>query len=204
MLGVTSIITQMSKRISSYFVLNNIIKEEDREVYDYSLELLLSTVLNFLAVITIAVFTGKILEGTLFVLGFVPLRALAGGYHADTHFRCLLILLFNFSLFLLIVFFIPGKLLFLATLFLTFVSVLLVFFLSPVEDSNRPFSEQERKTLKRKSRISIIGYSVAVLCLILIFSNKILGFSLAFGIFSVSVSLIASVIKNKIKKGINA
>ena len=173
-------------------------------MYEYSLELLLSTVLNFLAVIVIAVLTGKILEGTLFILGFVPLRALAGGYHADTHFRCLLILLINFSLFLLIAYFIPAKFIFAVTISMIILSIFLVFFLSPVEDSNRPFSEQERKTLKRKSRTSISVYSAAVFCLIILFSNKIFGFSLAFGFFSVSVSLIASVIKSKVKTGINA
>jgi len=191
----------MSKKISSFFISNNIIKEEDKEVYEYSLELLLSTILNFAAVIIIAIFTGKILEATLFVLGFVPLRALAGGYHADTHFRCFLILLFTYSVFLVIIFFIPAKLVFATAIIIMLISILLIFILAPVENSNRPFSEKERKTLKKKSRIGILVYAAIVLCLTLLFSNKIFGFSLAFGIFSVSFSMLASVIKDKILKG---
>jgi len=190
----------MSKKISSFFISNNIIKEEDKEVYEYSLELLLSTVLNFAAVIIIAIFTRKILEATLFVLGFVPLRAMAGGYHADTHFRCFLILIFTYSVFLLTVFFIPVKFILATTAVLVLISISLIFILSPMEDSNKPLSEEETKKFRRKSRIGILVYSLIVLGLSLLFKNKIFGFSLAFGIFSVSFSLFASVIKNAIKK----
>lgn len=204
MLGVISIITRLSKKIASIFILHGIIQEEDKEVYEYSFELLLSTILNSVAIIVIAILTKRILEATLFVIGFVPLRALAGGYHADTHFRCLLILLFTFSLFLLTLVFLPVKFFFVITIMMILISILLVFILSPVEDSNRPFSEHEKISLKRKSRASILVYTVIVFGLSFLFSNKIFGFSLAFGIFSVSVSLLASVIKNKIKKCINA
>jgi accessory gene regulator B len=195
----------MSKKIASFFISNKIIKEEDKEVYEYCLELLLSTVLNFAAIIIIAIFTRKILEAALFVSGFVPLRAQAGGYHATNHFRCFLILLFTYSIFLLAVFFIPVKFILATTIILVLVSILLIYILSPVEDSNKPFSEEETKKFKRKSRISILVYALAVLGLSLLFSNKIFGFSLAFGIFSVSFSLLASVIRNKISKtGTNA
>lgn len=204
MLGVTSIITRLSKKIASIFVLNSIIKKEDKEVYEYSFELLLSTILNLVAIIVIAILTKRILEATFFVLGFIPLRALAGGYHADTHFRCLLILLFIFSLFLLSLVFLPGKFFLVTTVFMIIVSTLLVFILSPVENSNRPFSEHEKISLKSKSRTSILVYSVIVLGLSFLLTNKIFGFSLAFGVFSVSVSLLASVIKNRVKKGVNA
>ncbi|MEI6579834.1 MAG: accessory gene regulator B family protein [Eubacteriales bacterium] len=193
----------MSKKISSFFISNNIIKEEDKEVYEYSLEILLSTLLNFAAVIILAIFTGKILEATLFVLGFIPLRALAGGYHASNHFRCFLILLFTYSMFLLTVFFIPVKVILAATIFLILSSILLIFILSPVEDSNKPLSKEETRKFKRKSRISILVYSLTVLGLSLLLSNKIFGYSLAFGIFSVSLSLLASVIRNKIANNVN-
>lgn len=190
----------MSKKISSFFIINEIIKEEDREVYEYSLELLLSTLLNFAAVIIIAVFARRILEAALFVFGFVPLRTIAGGYHAKNHFRCFMILLFTYSLFLLTVFLIPVNFILAATTILTISSILLIFLFSPVEDSNKPLSTSETKKFKRKSRISILCYMILVLGLSLPVSNKIFGYSLAFGMFSVSFSLLASVIRNKYHK----
>ena len=200
MLGVTSIITQMSKRISSFFILNKIIKEEDKEVYEYSLELLLSSLFNLGAVILIALFTRRVLEAALFVLGFVPLRSFAGGYHASTHFRCFLILLFTFSLFILVTYFIPNNFIVPLTIVFTFSSILLVFFLSPVEDSNKPFSDQEAKKFKKKSRLGILVYSLVTLFISSLFANKIFGLSLVCGVFSVSFSLLASAVRNKIVK----
>lgn len=191
-------IAQMSKKIALFFISNRIINEEDKEVYEYSLELLLSAVLNFAAVIILAVCTGKILEASLFVLGFVPLRALAGGYHAKNHFRCFIILIFTYSLFLLSVFYLPAKIISAATGLLSVLSILLVFVLSPVEDSNKPLSAEETEKFKRKSRISVLAYALLILGLSALFASKMFGFSLAFGIFSVSLSLLASVIRNKI------
>jgi accessory gene regulator B len=188
----------LSKRISSLFISNQIIQEEDKEVYEYSFELLLSTLFNLVVVIAIAIVTRRVLEALLFVLGFVPLRSFAGGYHASTHFRCFLILLFTYSLFILTTFFLMTKLVLPITIVLTLSSVLLIFVLSPVEDSNKPFSEEETVKFKRKSRIGILIYSLAILGLLLLLNNKIFGLSLAFGVFSVSLSLLASVIRNKI------
>ena len=167
-------------------------------MYEYSLELLLSTLFNLSVVILIAIFTRRILGATLFVLGFVPLRSFAGGYHASTHFRCFLILLFTYSLFILTTYFIPNNFIVPLTFILTSSSVLLVFFLSPVEDSNKPFSDEEARRFKRKSRLGILVYSLAILIFSLLFTNKIFGLSLVCGVFSVSLSLLASVIRNKI------
>jgi hypothetical protein len=42
-------IARLSKSVSSFFILQGIISVEDREVYEYSFEILISTLLSFLA-----------------------------------------------------------------------------------------------------------------------------------------------------------
>jgi accessory gene regulator B len=187
-------ITQMSKRISSFFIINNIVKDDDREVYEYSFEILISTILNFLAVIVIAIITKRIVETMIYLLGFIPLRTIAGGYHAKTHFRCFMILMATYMSFLLIVRFVPVNWMDWITIVSAFLSFVLIFWLSPVEDSNKPLSEKEKNTFRIKSRICITAYSMISILLLLVLPNPIYGVSLSLGIVSVSFSQLAKVV----------
>ena len=69
----------MSKKVSSFFIVRGIIQEDDREVYVYCFEILLSTLLSFIALAILSLISGTFLETLLFLLGFVPLRLVAGG-----------------------------------------------------------------------------------------------------------------------------
>ena len=191
-------ITLMSKKLSSFFAANGIIKQEDTEVYEYSLEILFSTVLNFIAVAVIAVFAQKSLLTLFYLLGFIPLRLIAGGYHADTHFRCFLVLIGTYSVFLFMVTFIPSLFVMPAAITAVIVSVILILVLAPVEDKNKPVSAEDKKKFKLKSRIAVFVYSAVILLLLFLLPGSRIAFSLSLGILSVALSLLATKIKNRI------
>ena len=193
-------IARLAKNISSFFVTNNIIKSEDKEVYDYSLEIMLSTILNGLVVLLIAILTRSFLLSIVYLVGFLPLRGMAGGYHAKTHFRCMLVLLFTYSAFLLVIKFIPQNAVVYSLAVSVLLSFLLIFILAPVEDKNKPLSEKEVKKLKKKSRVAVAVYTVAIVVIFLLLPNKLYALALSLGVLSVALSLFASVIKNKITK----
>ena len=188
----------MSKKLSSFFAANGIIKQEDTEVYEYSLEILFSTVLNFIAVAVIAVFAQKSLLTLFYLLGFIPLRLIAGGYHADTHFRCFLVLIGTYSVFLFMVTFIPSLFVMPAAITAVIVSVILILVLAPVEDKNKPVSAEDKKKFKLKSRIAVFVYSAVILLLLFLLPGSRIAFSLSLGILSVALSLLATKIKNRI------
>lgn len=198
-------ITRMSKKLSSFFAANSIIKAEDKEVYEYSLEILFSTILNFVAVIIIALVSRKSLLTVFYLLGFIPLRLIAGGYHADTHFRCFLVLLGTYSAFLVIVTFLPDSFVWISTAAAVIITAIFIFLLAPVEDKNKPVSVEAKKSFKLKSRITVFVYSaITVLLLFLLPGNRI-AFALALGTVSVALSLLATKVKNRIlNNAINA
>ena len=93
--------------------LNNVIFDKgtyefERDVYEYCFEVLLSTFLNLLAIIILAVATGLYLETLCFTISFMTLRGTAGGYHAKTHWGCFLILMLVYAIFAITLFFIPN------------------------------------------------------------------------------------------------
>ena len=193
--GGDPLIARMSRNISSFFVSKGIISEDDKDVYIYSFEILLSTVVNFFALVLISIITHTIPETALYILGFVPLRQIAGGYHAKNHFRCFWILMFSYSIFLTLVYFLPMDFVFITIFVSGILSVVLVFVFAPSEDINKPFSNEETIRFKRKSRFIIMAYIVLISLLAVFITNKIFAFSLASGVLTVSISLLANFIK---------
>jgi len=189
----------MARNVSSFFVAHGIIQEADWEVYVYSFEILFSTAVSFLAVTILAIVSRTLAFTLLYMTGFVPLRILAGGYHAKNHFRCFLVLLAVYSAFLLLINSMPTDVIAQTTIMLILLSlsVLSVFRFAPSEDRNKPLSTEESVRFKKRSRLAIVCYSVLVGLQIVFVSNKIFAFALTLGVFTVAVSLLANFIKNE-------
>jgi len=187
----------LSERLSSFFVRSQIIQKEDKEVYSYSVEVLLATVLNFAVLYLIAFFTSRVWETTMFIAGFIPLRSLAGGYHAKTHLRCLAVLLLAYGGFLGLSYLASPEQYIFFNLSCTAGSMICVWLLSPVEDKNKPLNQHEKKFFKRRSRVAILVYAGVIFVGTLLFSDKIEFSCIAFGILAVSLSLAAAYFKNK-------
>jgi len=187
----------MSRKISSFFITRGIISEDDMDVYAYSFEILISTLQSFLTLAALAFISRTSLETVLFLLGFIPLRMVAGGYHAKNHFRCFLILLFTYMVFLILMYVIPTGAIIPTIISCCSLSVLLVFFLAPSEDENKPLTPEETILFKKKSTIAIVCYA-AVNSIFAVFSaHKRFAFALSLGVLTVALSLFANHIKCK-------
>ena len=193
-------LTKCSKKMTSFFILKNSISEGERDVYDYCFEIFLSTIANLAAIIIIAIATGTYLETLSFIMSFMVLRACAGGYHADTHFRCFLILMFVYGMFLILLAFVSVSALVIISLLSIIISNILAIFIAPVEHFNNQMSKIKRGKLRIKSLCLVVGISIVTFVL-LYFKFSILGFSLVYGITAVLVSCLLGMIKNKLKKG---
>ena len=190
-------ISRMSRNISSFFIAHGIIPENEKEVYSYSFEILFSTIINFLALLIISIISHTFLETMLYILGFVPLRQITGGYHAKNHVRCFLILMFSYTLFLIILLFMPKTHLFIFTITNIVVSTVLVLVFAPSEDKNKPLSEDEFTHFKKASRIAVVVYIACILMLVVFIANTAFAYSLAAGVLTVAISLMANYIKYK-------
>lgn len=189
-------LTRFAKMLSSFFISKALIQEEEREVYDYCFEIMLSTVLNLMVVLFISIITHTIIPTIFYIVSFMIVRKTAGGYHAESHLACLAILVLSYVSFLVLLHILPHTWLKIASIVFVFISGVLVFFLSPIEDHNKPLTEEETKKFKKKSRITILLLSLLTVALIALLSNEQIPFSLASGMFTVSISLIAGKIKN--------
>jgi accessory gene regulator B len=187
----------MAKNVSSFFVSRGIILEEDREVYVFSFEILFSTLQSTIALAVLSLISGTVIATILFLIGFVPLRVIAGGYHAKNHFRCFLITMFTYTAFLLLLFCIPVAYIIPIIYLSVFVSVVIVFLFAPSEDSNKPLSDEEKILFRKRSRLAVILYTIFIVAISVIVTDKRYALYLALGVLSVGITLMANLFKYK-------
>ena len=99
----------MAKAIVTRLERHGAIRPAERDIYIYGCDTALYTAISTLGLLALGAGFGRLWETVVCVSLFYLNQSFGGGYHADTHFRCLLILLFTFSLFLLTLVFLPVK-----------------------------------------------------------------------------------------------
>ena len=138
-----------SKRLTSFFILKKQIDENERERYDYSFELLLATIVNLLMIVTIGILIGSFFETVIFSIAFMSMRVVCGGFHAKTHFSCVLCLAFIF-ISMIFVSKLPISVLAPISIGMIVFSMVASFSLAPVDCVNKEIDDELRKRLKLK------------------------------------------------------
>lgn len=190
-------IAHFAKKISHFFIKKEVIRQDDYEVYSYSLELLISTLINFVMIISIAIISRKVPETIFYIAAFIPLRISAGGYHANTHARCLLILLISYIVFLIVISCVSINLSIIISLVSLGLAILIIYIYAPVEDINNPMNKEQKRKQIIKSRVTISFISTIALLLLLF--DSYLSLSLSLGCISVALAIVASKVKFHIR-----
>ena len=187
------LLARLAGKIGNNLVHSGVIKEEDAEIYIYGINQILTSVLNVSSALIIGLIFGVFPEIAVFMAAYIPLRSVAGGYHAKTPLSC-----YVFSVIMLIVVSIGLKYLHLAdwVYYAVFVAAtLVVLVLSPVEDRNKPLAEIEQKVYKK--RTMNIAAAVVMVCLALIVVGyDYLFVAVVYSFVVLSFMLVAGKVKN--------
>jgi len=142
-------ISGVSKKVADRFVIDGVIKAEDKELYRFGVWFIFSALRDIATAVIIGFLFNSILSMLLFAVAFIPIRSYAGGYHAKTPQKCYLI-----SLFMLVsVMLIPRLIHFtdVICIVLLAISSAVIFFLSPTETANKPLDEIELKVYRKRT-----------------------------------------------------
>lgn len=161
-------IEKISKKILSFVAAYVFMDGETAEVYQYGIEISISTALNIAITMLIAFVVGSPLSGIIFIMCMVLIRSYSGGYHAESYFKCNCTMIAAFS-----IAFFTSKLLvhFNLTEFDTMASALMLAFIpvcafSPVKNEHKPLSKNKAKKCRIVSIILYIFTSLIGLFLV--------------------------------------
>ena len=171
----------------------------DKErVIAYGYELLITSSVGVLLLSVCAFVSGLYLAWIPFLIGFAPLRTVAGGYHAPTHALCYLVTTSIFCFCLAIAGI--GLLSYIHLLSIMVVSVFLVFLFAPVEARNKPLTKMKYARNRKRSIVcSVFWVAVAVILCLMKFTD-VYTTLLILGVAAASGSLIVAKIINLFRK----
>ena len=163
--------------VTTYFVRKEIITKDDKEIYGYGFEILLSSVFSVALTIIIGFIANRLIDSLVFLVVYCSLRMEAGGFHASTHFRCILLFISVFVITMNVASnIVIVNMIIIAPLLLCCILLFCIF--APVENKEIKFQAELKRRLRLKANILLIMY-------ILIF-----GFCLHFDLVNIRYVLI--------------
>lgn len=186
-------IERLSEYILKFISDNTDIDDNISEVYQYGIEITVSSILNILLVIFFGLITGDVIRSAVFLASFIPIRSYSGGYHANTYLRCNLIFVLTFLLVVLLSRISEALIGFnlIVYIILFAVSFLPIIIFAPVKNANKKLSV----AMIKKSRIlSVVLFLFSVLIsMFLIFFKINYGIVMVMTVAAVSVMIIIEI-----------
>ncbi|MBE0451626.1 MAG: accessory gene regulator B family protein [Clostridia bacterium] len=182
--------------ITSFLVEEKIIGNDDKEIYQYGTEQILINSLTLAVIGIISVIMFSWVQALFWMIGMLPIRALAGGYHASTPFNCNVLTIAVFVLNMFIIDILINHITSVSSiLILLFIYLSLVFF-APVDHKNKVLDEIETVIAKKKS--ILFGITILTTCTVLIGmlgAKNVYSISIMMGALTATISLIIGSIK---------
>ena len=149
-------IRRTAEEMAFFFVKRGVIEKEDKDVYIYGSELLISEIICTLLVIGISLCKGEFIETLIYLFSYMSIRVYAGGYHASSYSNCITI----FNLCYVGVMYVMKIIQLLGLLkileLITFGAIMIIWKLAPVEDLRKPLDEEERYIYRKKARKKVL------------------------------------------------
>lgn len=182
----------ISDRIANGFVKTDVIKAEDKEIYQFGIQQTFIILLNIITVAVLGIAFNRFWNMVVFMSAFIPVRIYAGGFHAKTSLRC-----YTYSIFFLVAVLLAMRFVDLTNLIYCLLycfSSIIILWLAPIEDLNKPLDKTEKIIYKKRT---IILWLIET---IIIFTSYFLGWSMVFecciySLFSIAVMLVSGIIK---------
>lgn len=183
-------IEQLAMTITSFLVEDEVIEKCDIDIYIYGIRNIILNTMLMLILSIIAIILNSFFEFLFVMFGFIPMRMLAGGYHAKKPMNCVYLTICVIIVSLLFV----KSIVFFELSFMYYVliiaNILIVFQYAPLDNVNRRINKWEKGKRRTMCRLAVI-FLVVLNHLILVLGNEITYqvISLLVGIFVASLSL---------------
>lgn len=181
----------LSRKLADAMVGAGAAREQDREVYEYGLEVLISTAASVACVIAAGVLLGKAAETIAFLIVFIALRSAAGGFHASTHFRCFLVMMAAYAASMALLFSVPQGILKWVAVSAAALACAVVAIYAPAPHENRPVGDGELRRFRALS-LWIAGAEAIAVAVLSLLGFVHVAFGASLGMAASSVSLVVA------------
>lgn len=151
---------RLTGRLGQVMAVKTAMEAEDVEVFVYGMELIVSTLINAMIIISTGALIGLFAETLLFYCVFSAFQSICGGFHASTHFRCFCVTFSGWAVGMVVNLYATLPLL----LVLAALGIFFVFTLAPIEHINAPMNTTKRMRMRKYAR----RMSIAAVCTVIL------------------------------------
>lgn len=153
-------IHNLSEIITNFLVSKKVINENESEIYIYGYETFFSGVIDLIITLILGILFRRLIASIVFFVMFVSVRMYTGGYHADSYLKCKMIFI-GIVMSVLGISYIKFPL---YTVFLIISLFLITIYrLCPIENPNKPLSEQQKRKYRKIGLLYSILWSIAAI-----------------------------------------
>lgn len=171
-----------------YMQEENLIKNEDVELYQYGIHLMLLKLLHYCSILIIGLFLGRGIELFIFLFAYTIIRSYIGGYHAKKSRICLLISIAMIFFIHVTIDIVPD----IISLIIVLISTVIICMFSPIQSQEKPMKINE---IKRNQVIARFMAITLFILFIVFYITKFffiylpIGYSLLFSSFFLLLAL---------------
>ena len=184
-------IVWLSRKLAGAMVDAGTVMTENREVYEYGLEILLSTAASVVCLMLAGAVLGRLTETIVFLAVFIALRSVAGGFHASTHMRCFLVMMGAYAAAITLLHVTPAASAGWVGMAVAALAFVVVAVFAPAPHENRPAGAAELRKF-RVMRLLIGATEAATVAILSAFGLAAAAFVAAMGMAASAGSLVAS------------
>lgn len=164
-------LTNLCYVIVDLFIRENIVSEEQREIYQYGVELVISSLIGLFLILVIGLLSGNFIESVIFYTVFCSTRMFCGGFHAHSHLLCKATFVGAFILVIVIDLVLNNIESFYWFIIYIYCLIIVCAF-APVENSNKTLTTNDVKRCKSISFILMMVW-LTVMFLLYIFGSEL-------------------------------
>ncbi|MBP3855212.1 MAG: accessory gene regulator B family protein [Ruminiclostridium sp.] len=192
-------ISRLASTILNYIITHIDISSELKDIYQYGIEITISSSLNIILVLAMSLIIQDGISGLIFLSVFVFVRSFTGGYHASTYFMCNALMLLTF----LLCYFTQQTINFTNTnsiisIVISIVNIIPIVLFSPVSNKHKPLSSD----LKKRSKLmgALTSFLLSICGIILVNQNIKYGWMIIITVSAISVMMIIEIILQRRKQ----
>lgn len=188
----------LGNKITDFFVYKKIVEKENKDIYQYGFEMLLSSLLTVFIVVIIGLFFNCLLEACVFYLVFATIRSYSGGFHANTYLKCKITFIIVLLSVLSLSFILDNIILSIYSVIpIVIFNILMLLKFAPIENKNKPIKDSDIKKHKIKSVLLNIFWLITAIIFSFILNDRMF-WLIIITQFAISVLIIINImLENK-------
>lgn len=175
-----------------------LISREERDIYVYSLQMIIEKTIGYVAIFTLALVFDMFLPTVMFVIFFGTIRKYSGGFHLAHFYSCFIMSIGIYLVMCKMIYpILPSFSV--RSLILVIISCIITLIIGAINNSNIHWNKEELQETTVLTRYVAFIETVFIICMFILGCNSIYLWFMSFGILMSTMLLLIEKIKNSIK-----